>query len=251
MADLSESGQAGALNKTREPMQGISDARVQCFQSCKNGSPLKWLSFSKGYVEGIFHFVFEYRDTAFDEATGVNGGSFFYSHYYPSSIGVPDLHFANERVASHWKNALMFVSNVEPVEIPKIVLPSWEGLNLGPDEISDRLMGAAPRFYLTVDGSFDAGPIFAEREAAVISRRHPVSFDQNAVCVIKRDPKIVDCIAKHGWRVAGRFSELNASSLFEGALLLLDAETFSVVHNVSPEKRFQLVDVMFGPFYLQ
>jgi hypothetical protein len=239
------------LEKLRKPTEGVNDACLKAAHGGENGLSLKGLSFAEGYVKGVFHFILEYRDTALDEAAAVNRRYFFDLHYSSTRSGVSDFHAADERILPHWQDAFMLVGDVELMQIPKAVLPADKRLGFVQDMFHHGNAGAVPVFYMSVDGAAHPGSIFSDGQLSPVIDGVPVSFDENAVSVVKRSPEIMDCVTKDGWRVAMRFRELNASSLFEGALLLLGAETFSVVRDVSPEKRFKLVDVMIGPFYLQ
>jgi hypothetical protein len=246
--------QAGApsqLEKLGQSVEGILCGSAHSLQGRENGLSCQRLSLIEGYIEGVFDIVLKYRNRSICQRSVAAESAVFHLGHNSAGNGVGNLHGANRSVGAHWKDALMLIGDIEPMEIPKIVLPAREGLNFGSDVVANGFRGSVPGFYMSVDGAFDAGPVAAKRKSAEVGSDMPIRFDENAVCVIKRSPKIMECITKDGWRMALRLSEPDRSPLFECALLMLGAETFSLFRDVSPQKPFELIDVMIGPFYLQ
>lgn len=240
------------LKETGQSLEAIGDTRLQALEGGKDRLPFKGLVLAEGYVKGIIDIVLEYRDRASGNDGRVAKSAVYHVGYDSAGVWVDDLGTGHKRVAAHWQDSLVLIGDVEPVQIPQIVLPSRVGLHLSTDEVPDGFGGAVPRFYLSVNGTFNARPIIAtKREPTVREKAMSVPFDENAVCVVKRSPEIVDGISKNGWKMSVRLGESDVPSLFEGALLMLGAESFSVFRNISPQKRFELVDVMVGPFYLE
>jgi len=220
----------------------------------ENGLPFERLSLAEGNVKSVLDIVFKYRHrSGYQWATGGAIVSEFKVFHlgYDFARGGNNIHPPKECVAAHWQDALMLVCDVELVEVPQIVSPSGERLNLTSNVVSYCLRRAVPRFDMSVNGAFDAGPVFPKGESTEVRSGVPVGFDQNAVCVIQRSPEIVNRVAKHGWRMAFRFRELNFPPLLECTLLMLGAESFPVFSDIPTEKPFEFVDVMIRPFYLQ
>lgn len=237
------------VGKSRDAMRHTGS---ETSERCKDRLPFQRLPLSECYIKGIVDIVLKYRKRTIGHSRASDECAIFHLHHCLPGFGIDDIHTPEKRLAPHWQDALMLVCDVEAVQIPQIVLPFREGLNFCTDKISDELRRSVPSFYMSIDGTLDAGPsTSAERKSAVVGHDMPVHFDQNAVCVIKGDAEIVDSITQNGWKMAVRFGEENPSSRFECALLVLGTKSFSVFRDVSSQKTFELVDVMVGPFYLQ
>lgn len=237
--------------KSGQTFEAVPHTVLQTPQRVQDGHSFKGLSLAECYVKGILNIILKYDFGTRPGDAGAINKSAVYQLCYDSTVGVDNFGVRDECVAAHWQDALMLVSDIELMEVPQIVLPSNVRLNLVKNVKESRLGGAMPVFYMSANGVLHPFSVFTDRKLAPRVDGMLVCFDQNAVCVVKGSPQIMDGVTKNGWRMTTRLSEANASPLFQCALLMLGAKSFSVFRDVSVEKPFKLVDVLVGPFYLE
>lgn len=175
--------------------------------------------------------------------------AYFSSHF--TAGGVNDLGVLNVKLCRHWQDCLVLIGNIEPVEIEKLVLPSRVGLHLGFNVVDDGGARSVPQSYMSLDGALHRVPVGGEGESAEVGGCVPVGFNEDTVCVVKGCPEIVEGIAKDRWCMLGRMDVLDDAPLFQRALLIFGAQSFSVLRDVAPQEGFKLHDVLIGPFNFQ
>lgn len=235
-------------NEGGEALKCVVNAVAEPSYSGDHSLPLQRLSFAERYIEGVLEIILHYRHKAPGDTAAVDEGHIFHLTYDDACIGVDDLSAGQVRFDGGWEKALMLIGYVEPMEVKEVVVPTRVGLEMVENVGLSGIARSAPDFYMSIDKTLDGSPVFTKREAAVITGSLPIGFDEDAVCVVKADPQIVNRITQDGWRMFGRGNEHHVSSRFQKALLVLGAETFSVIRDVSAEQEFELVDVLVGPF---
>lgn len=117
------------LEETGQPIETIAYVSAKVLEGGEDRLAFKRLAVTEGYVKGVLNIVLDYRDRSVGNATDTNKTTILKISKCAPADRINQLHLSDESVTSHWKDALMLVSDVEPVEIPKIVCAAWERLN--------------------------------------------------------------------------------------------------------------------------
>jgi hypothetical protein len=235
-------GYDSVVSSYRESLKRINDTLV-----------LEGLSLTEAYKKGFLRIAVKFRSNI-----GVNakGGCLMAVWQLDVNVAnsspggtatfVENLEFLDRHCSVRANQAMMLVSNVEAMDSVNFIPVNLVRLYL----IEDKPKHISARegvCFLSVAGGFRVLPRVAERELCVSIDAAVIGLNERTISVVKGSAKIVDSIPDDCWRMSR--NPASERPVFPFLRIGLKARGFDVIHHVSPHNRFELVDVMVGPFY--
>lgn len=246
-------GSAGS-SKFGERFDSVARELSHSFERVQNALTFKNLSMCEAYVEGRARIAVQFRAHARSKSDRSNliavwhKDQVFDAGAGRSSQGIKDIEAADIHRGMSRDENVVFIGDIEPVKRVEFAPPFLEGLYRVEDEALDCLTWRASTLFMSVKGAFRALPILVEGEECVPVNLAAVGFNERAVCMVECGPQIMDCVPDDGRSVLGKVSA--QASTFPTLRVRLGTKSFQVLSEIGPQNRFELVDVMVGPFYL-
>lgn len=214
----------------------------------KNRLQLEGLAPAKEYVEGNLRLCLVYRDTLRESYCWFTVA---YEADSRNAAAVTEVQGLDPRCVGDGQEDHVFVGNIEFVQSRQLCSrATFVGLQNIDDEIPDFQTWPATQIYMSVDGSFKVAPSApVNGKVNSILDDMAVSFDQNTVSVIEGGPEVMYGIAQNRGSMPGEDTSQAPSAFQRVDICLSDHSVYAHTNNFS-KNRFELTDVMFGPFGL-
>lgn len=213
----------------------------------------KGLSFVEAYIKGRARIAVEFRAHAIGEADSSRLISVWHheGHIRETASGgvarsVKDVQPLDFHDGIGCNQNMVLVGNVKPVDAVKVIPANLERLYFIQDELDNCRAGEGSCF-LSIKGGFRILPCVSERELSPSVDGPAIGLDEGTVSVVQGCAEIMDGVPHDGRSMARNASA--EGSLFPSVRVGLRPEGFNVFHHVGPDNRFELLDVMVGPFY--
>jgi hypothetical protein len=157
---------------------------------------------------------------------------------------------AEPHFLGHWNQDAVLVGDVKQVQPVKAQIPGFVRLYSADNCIDDAVGWRESRVFMSINQVFKRFPTFTERKMRPIGDLVPIGFHHDTVSVVEGGPEVVDSVTENGWSVLGERGDIGAFRAFQPSTIFLGPQSLHVARDVSAEYDFELVDVMFGPFYL-
>lgn len=225
----------------------------QSLERLQNTLVFEGLSLSEAYIEGRARIAVEFGPHPAPKADGSrlisvwnHNGQFAETTPSGNASGIKNVEPLDFHHCVSPDKHVMLVSNVEPVNSVKFMPVYLERLYFIEDE-QDHIAPGEGSCFLSIKGGFRILPRVAKRELSPSIDAPAISLDKGAVSVIQGRAKIMDRIADDGRRMSRNPTPEGA--FFPSVRVGLWPEGFDVVHRIGSDNRFELLDVMIGPFY--
>lgn len=212
------------------------------------------LSLCEAYIEGRARIAVEFRPGAAAETDRSNlvavwdcQGDAGQPAASRSALGVEKVQSFDVHHGFRSDQDMVLVGDVKAVDAVKFIPVNLEWLYFFQNEFDDAFRRDCSLF-LSMQVSFRVRPCVSKRELCESADAAAIGFDKSAVSVVKGSAEVVNGVPDDGRCVAGYASPERA--LIPSVRIGLGAKGFDVVHHVGPDNRFELLDVMVGPFYL-
>jgi hypothetical protein len=258
-SEQSEAAGAPEQRSIANEIKSFNDVGLKAFKASQNTLSFKGLSLLEDYLKGRLWIVLEYRSAPGRNSDKFAGSSFFAivnakRDSYQSDIA-PTWGFNSDTLAqphflSHRDQDAMLVGDVEHMQPVQAELPVFVGLYLVGNYVKNRVRGRESGLFVSIDQVFKFFPFLAEGEVRPIGDLVTVGFHHDTVSVVEGGPQVMDGITEHGWSVFGEGGHIGLPRVFQTATVFLGTQSLHVARDVSAEYDFELIDVMFGPFYL-
>jgi hypothetical protein len=256
-----QSGPAGApgLCSIADEIESFNDVGLKAFKAAQNTLSFKWLSILKDYLEGRLWIVMEYRSASRRGIDKVSPRRFFAvlnakrdSHETDivATWGLDSDSLAEPHFLSHRNQDVMLVGDVEQVQPVKSQLSSFVWLYSVDDRVDNGIGRRESKMFMSIDGALKRFLIFPKGKEGPPCDLSAVGFHHDTVSVVEGGPEVVDSITKHGRSMLGECGNAGLPLAFQPSTIFLGPQSLHVARDVSGEYDFELVDVMFGPFYL-
>lgn len=238
-----------------EDAEGFDSRFLQGADCFEDALALKGLSISESYIKGALWVAMKFSPAV----SGVNEASIValvnnVDTVNPASCFRPgrvqEVELVNPHDVLRRDEDLMLIGDVELMQAIKIKAPGFIGLYLVDDDADDLVAWRNSLLFMSLEGTLKRLPVPMKGESGEIAKRCGVRHTSDVVSVVEGGTKIVQRIAKDGWRVSRERGRPAALSRLQPAMLVLGAQSLHVVTDVVPENGFKLVDVVFGPLHL-
>ena len=241
--------------RSRHDFERIPDVHQKIIHGEDNLLAFKGLSFLEAYLEDRLWIVLDYRSVAI-EANGCGSG--FVALVSHREIGerqrglfpglIDDGHFFDIECGVSRDKDHMLIVDVEFVQ--PVQLPAFVRLYLSYNCIADGVARGDSLLFMSIEGSLNRLSIMTEGKLGVPVDSSAVGFNKDTVGVVKSGVKVVNGVPKDGRGMPRKGGGGCSLPLSQVATVVLGEQSLGVLRDVSSEYQFELVDVMFGPFYL-
>lgn len=245
-----------ALLKSKEARKRYDSAVHEYREALERGKDalaFKSVDFTKSYVEGRLSIFLRYKPVASIDHNGrevlvvwAHDGEAGNREAGARSAAVDDGHFSAIDDGPTRDEQMVLVGDVESVDAVEFASVLLEGFYLVQNK-GDRVIASDGALqFVSLQRACCVDSVIGEREECVPVDLATIGFHQRAVRVVQGTPQIVDSITDYGrgveWKVA--------DTAFPTVVVAIASQGAGVRPCVSPNNRFELVDVMIGPFHL-
>jgi hypothetical protein len=258
-SEQSESAGAPELRSIADEIESFNDVGLKAFKADQNTLSFKWLSCLEDYLEGRLWVVMEYRVATRRGLDKVSPRRFFAilnakrdSHKtdIAATWGFDIDSLAEPHFLGHGNQDVVLIRNIEEVKPVKSQLPSFVWLYSIDDRVDNGIGRRESKIFMSIDGALKRFIVFSKGKESAPCDLSSVGFHHDTVGVVEGGPEVMDGIAEHGWSVLGEGGQIGAFRAFQPATVFLGPQSLHVARDMGGEYDFELVDVMFGPFYL-
>ena len=235
--------------------ESLNGSFLQSADGFEDALALKGLAISESYIKGALWIAMKFSPTSLklneapivalvNNIDTVNPASCF------RAGRVQEVELVNSHDMLRRDENLMLVSDVELVQAIETQAPGIVGLYVVDDSADNFVAWRDSLLFMSLDGAFKRLPVPIKGKSGEIAKLCGVRYTSDVVSVVEGGTKIVQRIAKDGWRMSRERGGPAALSRLQPAMLVLGPKSLHVVTDVVPENGFKLVDVMFGPLHL-
>jgi hypothetical protein len=258
-SEQSEAAGAPGLRSISDEIESFNDVGLKAFKAAQNTLSFKWLSILKDYLEGRLWVVMEYRVATQRGSDKISPRGFFailnakrdsLETDIAATWGFDSDSLAEPHFLGHGNQDVVLIRNIEEVQPIKSQLPSFVWLYSTDDRVDNGIGRRESKIFMSIDGALKRFLIFPKGKEGPPCDLSAVGFHHDTVSVVEGGPEVMNGIAENGWGVLGEGGHVGLPLAFQPSTIFLGPQSLHVARDVSAEYDFELVDVMFGPFYL-